>query len=52
MGAQWIHGTKKNPIFELSKSLGLLDDKKSNFLFNLCLVKIKKSHVNSIIDFS
>lgn len=30
MGAQWIHGTRKNPIFELSKSLDLLDDRKSN----------------------
>ncbi|RMZ99367.1 spermine oxidase-like [Brachionus plicatilis] len=28
MGAQWIHGTKKNPIFELSKSLDLLDGRK------------------------
>ena len=26
MGAQWIHGQKGNPIYELSKQLHLIDE--------------------------
>ncbi|CAF0978144.1 unnamed protein product [Brachionus calyciflorus] len=29
LGAQWIHGTKKNPIYDLTKALNLLDEKKN-----------------------
>ena len=29
-GAQWIHGTEGNPVYELSKSIGNIDETERN----------------------
>lgn len=54
MGAQWIHGRKGNPIYELSKQLHLVDESEEREGVNVYAsqdgTEIDEDYVESVND--